>query len=65
MCRLFGLIANKEADMNYSFSEAEERPFKELSKHNKDGWGVGWYEDGEARMFKEGLDEAGSGDDYR
>jgi len=29
--------------------------FKKLAYENPDGWGIGWYEDGEARIFKQGI----------
>lgn len=53
MCRLFGLIANKEVDIRFSMLEAPEN-FKKLGKHNPHGWGMGWYEDGEPKIEKYG-----------
>jgi len=29
--------------------------FRSLGKYNPDGWGIGWYVDNEARVFKEGI----------
>ncbi|MEN3013449.1 MAG: class II glutamine amidotransferase [Endomicrobiia bacterium] len=51
MCRLFGLIANKEVDVKFSMFEAENN-FKSKAKGNPDGWGVGWYENAEAKVEK-------------
>lgn len=43
MCRLFGLIANKEVDIRFSFIQASPS-FQSLGQANPDGWGIGWYE---------------------
>ena len=43
MCRLFGLIANKNVDIEFSLLKAD-LPFKDLSKNNPHGWGIGYYE---------------------
>jgi len=55
MCRLFGLIANKEVDVKFSMLEASNN-FKKQAKRNPDGWGIGWYVDGKAEIFKRGED---------
>ncbi len=39
MCRLFGVIANKEVDMDFSFNLAD-KPFREFAKSNPHGWGI-------------------------
>jgi len=57
MCRLFGIIANKEVDINYSFFKADRKSFKELSKEHPDGWGIGWFDDGIAKIFKQGAED--------
>ncbi len=55
MCRLFGLIANKPVDVEFSLLKAD-KPFRNLGdKRNPDGWGIGWYEDNKAKIFKEGI----------
>ncbi len=53
MCRLFGLIANKDVDVKCSMLEARNN-FKKQGKYNSDGWGIGWYENGKAQVFKRG-----------
>ena len=52
MCRLFGLVANKKVNVEFSFSEAD-LPFKELGSSNPDGWGIGYYENGNPKIIKE------------
>jgi len=55
MCRLFGLIANKSVDVKFSMLEAD-KPFRNLgSTSNPAGWGIGWYENNKAKIFKEGI----------
>lgn len=53
MCRLFGLVANKEVDIIFSMLEASNR-FKKQGKENPDGWGIGWYEKGVPKIEKYG-----------
>jgi glutamine amidotransferase len=50
MCRLLGLVANKPVDLRFSLER-----FKEFSTENPDGWGIGWYENDSARLFKESI----------
>ena len=50
MCRLLGIIANKPVDVEFSLER-----LRRLAYENPDGWGIGWYEDGEARIFKQGI----------
>jgi len=50
MCRLLGLIANKPVDLEFSLGK-----FRELARKHPDGWGMGWYEEGEARVFKQAI----------
>ena len=50
MCRLLGVIANKPVDLEFSL-----RRFKKLATWNPDGWGIGWYQKGKSRVFKEGI----------
>ncbi|OIN98060.1 class II glutamine amidotransferase [Candidatus Desantisbacteria bacterium CG_4_10_14_0_8_um_filter_48_22] len=56
MCRLFGIMANREVDIDFSFYKAD-KPFKSFSRSNPDGWGIGYYKNGKAEVFKEGLDD--------
>lgn len=53
MCRLFGVIANKAVDVEFSLLRAD-KPFKALGADNPDGWGIGWYDDG-PRIYKEDI----------
>jgi len=50
MCRLLGLIANKKVDMEFSL-----KLFKRFATKNHDGWGIGWYENREVKVFKQGI----------
>lgn len=54
MCRLLGLVANQPVDFDFSLSRAD-KPFKNLGMKNPDGWGIGWHEKEEAKIFKEGI----------
>lgn len=51
MCRLFGLIANKDVDVEFSMLEACHK-FKNQGKFNPDGWGIGWFESGAFKVEK-------------
>lgn len=50
MCRLLGLVANKPVDLEFSIER-----FKEFSDINPDGWGIGWYENKTAKIYKQGI----------
>ncbi len=54
MCRLFGLITNKEVNVEFSFLKAD-LPFKNLSKRNPHGLGIGYYEDDNAIIQKQPI----------
>ena len=54
MCRLFGLIANKDVDVEFSFLRAD-KPFRELSKNNPHGWGIGYYKNHKVTIHKEPI----------
>ncbi|MFH1306125.1 MAG: class II glutamine amidotransferase [Candidatus Micrarchaeota archaeon] len=56
MCRLFGNITKEAVCINFSFFRAL-KPFRSLVKTNRDGWGIGWYKKGRARLFREGLEK--------
>lgn len=61
MCRLLGVITNKDVDIEFSFLKADE-PFKKLGNRNPDGWGIGWYKNDGPEIFKEGLSTFESGE---
>ncbi|MEM4295841.1 MAG: class II glutamine amidotransferase [Candidatus Anstonellales archaeon] len=48
MCRLLGIIANKPVDLEFSLGVFKEK----FAAQNPDGWGIGWYKDGEAKIEK-------------
>jgi predicted glutamine amidotransferase len=50
MCRLLGIIANKPVDVKFSMGY-----FRDLAEDNRDGWGIGWYEDDKAHLHKEKI----------
>ncbi len=54
MCRLFGLITNKEVNVEFSFLKAD-LPFKDLSKRNPHGWGIGYYKNENAKIQKQPI----------
>ncbi len=51
MCRLLGVVANKPDE----FSSALEQFKEKFSETNADGWGIGWYQNDMAQVFKEGI----------
>lgn len=51
MCRLFGLVANREVDVEFSMLGAYNN-FKSQAKSNPDGWGIGWFESGGFKVEK-------------
>lgn len=48
MCRLLGVIANRAVDLEFSLGR-----FKNYAASNQHGWGLGWYENGTTRIYKE------------
>jgi len=50
MCRLLGVIANQPVDLEFSLER-----FKKYGNCNPDGWGIGWYESNESKVFKQGI----------
>lgn len=59
MCRLFGLRANKPVDLQFSL-DTGAKTIRHLSAKNPDGWGMGWYENGEACRHRETIQAAES-----
>ncbi|GIW55616.1 MAG: class II glutamine amidotransferase [Nitrospiraceae bacterium] len=52
MCRLFGILANQPVDLEFSLM-AGEHAFRDLSKRNPDGWGIGSYTADVPKLVKE------------
>jgi len=52
MCRLLGLIANKPVDLGFSLMEGP-KTLADMSKENWNGWGLGWYQEGQPKIEKE------------
>jgi predicted glutamine amidotransferase len=52
MCRLFGFVADRPVDIRYWMQDAEH-PFVGMSSEHAHGWGIGWYDKGEAKLVKE------------
>lgn len=50
MCRLLGLMANKAVYLEFSLGR-----FKKYAASNRDGWGIGWYENGKTMVYKEAV----------
>jgi predicted glutamine amidotransferase len=50
VCKLFGVIANQAVDVEYSLQR-----FRQYARDNYDGWGIGWYQNGSGKVFKEGI----------
>ena len=49
MCRLFGIISDHEC-MDRISDKIEQ--FRTFAKNNPDGWGLGYYENGNAKIVK-------------
>ncbi len=54
MCRLLGLIANRDVDLAFSLKSGPQT-LNDMSLKNEDGWGLGWYEDKKPVLFREPL----------
>ena len=50
MCRLLGMVASQPTDLEFSLER-----FKDFACDNPDGWGIGWYEEGLPKIFKQGI----------
>ena len=51
MCELFAMSARHPATVNLSLEEFSRHGG--LTGPHKDGWGIGWYDDGDIRLMKE------------
>jgi len=58
MCELFAMSSNASASVKYSLEEFSKHGG--LTAGNKDGWGISYYEEGEARLIKEAAPAASS-----
>jgi len=58
MCRLLGLVASQPVDFNISMAEAPEH-FRALGQNIPDGWGLGYFLDGEPQVRKHALPAKG------
>jgi len=47
-------VANREVNVAFSFIRAD-KPFRELGIKNPDGWGIGYYKNNNAVVFKEPI----------
>ena len=54
MCRIFGLIASGPVSIWFSMLRTPNALIKQSQWH-RDGWGIGYYEDGTAKLTKEPL----------
>jgi glutamine amidotransferase len=43
-------VCNRPVDLKFSLER-----FKEFANWNPDGWGIGWYENKESKIFKQGI----------
>jgi predicted glutamine amidotransferase len=50
MCRLLGIRANRPVDIKFSLSN-----FQRFAEKNPDGYGIGWYENDEPKVFREPI----------
>lgn len=51
MCRLLGVVVNKPDEFSSTLEQFKEK----FSEKNADGWGIGWYENDIAQVFKEEI----------
>jgi predicted glutamine amidotransferase len=59
MCRLLGIVANKEVDFHFSLFGNASRNLRTQSEENPDGWGIAVYpEEGSPKIKKEPLKAA-------
>jgi len=53
MCRLFGLYANKNVDVRFSFYKTPRRSFALQSYKHYHGWGIAWFDGVQWQIYKE------------
>ncbi len=63
MCRLLAKIGIETGDIDYYFSKAD-KPFRSFVKEHGHGWGIGWYENDNPNIYKEGLIEKGDSGNF-
>lgn len=51
MCRMAGIIANKEVDFHFSLATSKNS-LRNQSRRNPDGWGIGYFEDHTSKVIK-------------
>jgi len=54
MCRSLGVIINAPVDLEFSLLKAD-KPFRDFGYANPDGWGMGWYKNNFAQIFRQGI----------
>ncbi|MCD6434270.1 MAG: class II glutamine amidotransferase [Candidatus Diapherotrites archaeon] len=60
-CELFGLSANKETNINFSWKEFIARGKEKPDNNgNPDGWGIGYYSSGRCKIKKKAQSAAES-----
>lgn len=59
MCRLLGIRANKAISFDFSLEI-----FKKFGDSNRDGWGLGWYEDAKPFIFKQPISTTDKDSEY-
>jgi len=59
MARLLGLVAGEAVDLRMSLAEAPAE-FAKLGQSNPDGWGLGYFVDGQAEVHKHELPAQGA-----
>jgi len=58
MCELFAMSSDGPSTVKYSLEEFSKHGG--LTRKNKDGWGIAYYEEGDIRLIKEAAPAAGS-----
>jgi predicted glutamine amidotransferase len=64
MCRLFGIIADKQISPYYYLSEGVDHPFRFFGKQNPDGCGIGYYTDGKPDVSNKWREPAHKNPNY-
>lgn len=54
MCRLFGVVASRPVDFRFALSGGK-REHSALGEQHPHGWGLGWYDGGNAKRYREAL----------